>query len=169
VPAAVRPKSASHTDAPFCGVDDGRPNGVVAATIDGSPVFTPAPAVRCWDHCAPTEARLCMPTTATWRPTHIDPRLFTSFAFPFALYLATIDGNAATDERSRPRQDGRGAAVAGGITGAFTAEHAATRTGCGDRVFRRRELAVSASPHSRSEERRRIEHRQAVPDDMVAR
>jgi len=144
VPAAVRPKSASHTDAPFCGVDDGRPNGVVAATIDGSPVFTPAPAVRCWDHCAPTEARLCMPTTATWRPTHIDPRLFTSFAFPFALYLATIDGNAATDERSRPRQDGRGAAVAGGITGAFTAEHAATRTGCGDRVFRRRELAVSA-------------------------
>jgi len=110
-----------------------------------------------------------MPTTATWRPTHIDPRLFTSFAFPFALYLATIDGNAATDERSRPRQDGRGAVVAGGITGAFTAEHAATRTGCGDRVFRRRELAVSASPHSRSEERRRIEHRQAVPDDMVAR
>ena len=45
------------------------------------------------------------------------------------------------------------AAVAGGITGAFTAEHAATRTGCGDRVFRRRELAVFASPHSRSEER----------------
>ena len=42
-----------------------------------------------------------MPTTPTWRPTHIDPLLFTSFAFPFALYLATIDGNAATDERSQ--------------------------------------------------------------------
>jgi hypothetical protein len=42
-----------------------------------------------------------MPTPQTWRPTHIDPLLFTSFAFPFALYLATIDGNAATDERSQ--------------------------------------------------------------------
>ena len=46
-----------------------------------------------------------------------------------------LNGNAATDERSRPRQDGRGAVVARGITGAFTAEHAATRTTCGDRVF----------------------------------
>jgi hypothetical protein len=46
-----------------------------------------------------------------------------------------LNGNAATDERSRPCQDGRRAAVACGITGAFTSEHAATRTTCGDRVF----------------------------------
>jgi hypothetical protein len=48
----VRPKSASQTDASFCGVDDGRPNSVVAAKIDGSGVFHPAPAVRCWDQFA---------------------------------------------------------------------------------------------------------------------
>jgi hypothetical protein len=36
---------------------------------------------------------------------------------PIRLILATIDGNAATDERSRPRLDGRGAVVARGIAG----------------------------------------------------
>jgi hypothetical protein len=46
-----------------------------------------------------------------------------------------LNGNAATDERSRPCQDGRHTVVARGITGDFTAEHAATRTTCGDRVF----------------------------------
>ena len=45
----MRAKSASQTDAAFCGVDDGRPNSVVAAKIDGSGVFHPVPAVRCWD------------------------------------------------------------------------------------------------------------------------
>jgi hypothetical protein len=46
-----------------------------------------------------------------------------------------LNGNAATDERSRPRQDGRHTVVARGITGDFTAEHAAAGTACGDGVF----------------------------------
>ena len=90
-----------------------------------------------------------MPTTPTLRPTHIDPRLFTSFAFPFALYLATIDGNAATDERSRPRQDGRHTVVARGITGDFSPEHAAAGTACGDGVFN----GANSPCRCRSEER----------------
>src|SRR6187200_1127994 len=52
-PAAVRPKSASQTDASFCGVDDGRPNSAVAAKIEGSGrISPPRRAVRCWDQCA---------------------------------------------------------------------------------------------------------------------
>ena len=137
----MRPKSASQTDAAAVSMTAGR-------TASWQQRSTGAAYFIARDRSTAMHAYDTHLATDPYRSAAVY-----QLRVPIRLILATIDGNAATDERSRPRQDGRGAVVAGGITGAFTAEHAATRTGCGDRVFRRRELAVSVSPHSRSEER----------------
>jgi hypothetical protein len=72
---------------------------------------------------------------------------------PIRLYLATIDGNAATDERSRRRLTVE-ACGARGIAGPFT--QSTQQPGLAATVCSTTELAVSVSPHSRSRSGRRI-------------
>ena len=166
----------SQTDAAFCGVDDGRPNSGVAAKIEGSPRISPRAGGEALgsmrrrqthrDECRrrplgdrPIPIHCCLPVHCCLPAS----RSHSPYSWP------QLNGNAATDERSRPRQDGRHTVVARGITGDFTAEHAAAGTACGDGVFNGANSPCRCHRIHARRSGRRIDHRQAVPDGMLAR
>jgi hypothetical protein len=104
-------------------------------------------------------------STAVYQSTAVLPasRSHSPYSWP------QLNGNAATDERSRPRQDGRHTVVARGITGDFTPEHAAAGTACGDGVFNGANSPCRCHRIHARRSGRRIDHRQAVPVGMLAR